>query len=74
MPQIVADTQYNSTNGNIDVALKFLKGINIILGNITWKGNAKYSTQSLLSYWASTKVTVYNIGTLNKKLGKELSP
>src|ERR1043165_6648207 len=72
--QIVADTQYNSTNGNIDVALKVVEGHKYYFGNISWKGNAKYSDSILNVLWGIHKGDVYNIQTLNKKLGKELSP
>jgi len=72
--QIVADTQYNSTNGNIDVAMKLMEGHKYYFGNITWKGNAKYSDSILNVLLGIHKGDVYNIQTLNKKLGKELSP
>lgn len=72
--QIVADTQYNSINGNIDVALKVLEGHKYYFGNITWKGNAKYSDSILNVLLGIHKGDVYNLSTLNKKLGKELSP
>ncbi|HEV8505361.1 MAG TPA: POTRA domain-containing protein, partial [Chitinophagaceae bacterium] len=72
--QIVADTQYNSTNGNIDVALKVVEGHKYYFGNISWKGNAKYSDSILNVLLGIHKGDVYNIQTLNKKLGKELSP
>ncbi|HMG68808.1 MAG TPA: POTRA domain-containing protein, partial [Chitinophagaceae bacterium] len=72
--QIMADTQYNSANGNIDVALKVLEGRKYYFGNITWKGNAKYSDSILTVLLGIHKGDTYNIETLNKKLGKELSP
>ena len=72
--QILADTQYNSTNGNINVALKVSEGRKYYFGNITWKGNAKYSDSLLTVLLGVHKGDVYNIETLNKKLGKELSP
>ena len=72
--QILADTQYNSTNGNINVALKVVEGKKYYFGNITWKGNAKYSDSVLSVILGIQKGDVYNIETLNKKLGKELSP
>jgi outer membrane protein insertion porin family len=72
--QILADTQYNSTNGNINVALKVIEGKKYYFGNITWKGNAKYSDSVLSVILGIQKGDVYNIETLNKKLGKELSP
>jgi outer membrane protein insertion porin family len=72
--QIVADTQYNSSNGNIDVALKVTEGHKYYFGNIAWKGNAKYSDSILNVLLGIHKGDVYNIETLNKKLGTQLSP
>ncbi len=72
--QIVADTQYNSSNGNIDVALKVVEGPKYYFGNIAWKGNAKYSDSILNVLLGIHKGDVYNIETLNKKLGTQLSP
>jgi outer membrane protein insertion porin family len=71
--QIVADTQYNSANGNINVALKVSEGRKYYFGNITWKGNAKYSDSLLTLILGIHKGDVYNIQTLNRKLGKEMS-
>jgi len=72
--QIVADTQYNSTNGNIDIALRVVEGHKYYFGNISWKGNAKYSDSLLTVLLGIHKGDVYNIETLNKKLGTQLSP
>ncbi len=72
--QIVDTAIYNSTNGNINVALKVEEGRKYYFGNITWKGNAKYSDSLLTVILGIRKGDIYNIGTLNKKLGKELSP
>jgi outer membrane protein insertion porin family len=71
--QIVADTQYNSNNGNINVALKVIEGRKYYFGNIAWKGNAKYSDSLLAAILGIHKGDVYNIQTLNRRLGKELS-
>ena len=72
--QILDTAIYNSTNGNINVALKVEEGRKYYFGNITWKGNAKYSDSLLSLILGIHKGDIYNIGTLNKKLGKELSP
>ncbi len=72
--QIVDTAIYNSTNGNLNVALKVEEGRKYYFGNITWKGNAKYSDSLLSVILGIHKGDIYNIGTLNKKLGKELSP
>jgi outer membrane protein insertion porin family len=72
--QILADTQVNETNGNINVALKVSEGHKYYFGNISWKGNAKYSDSALNQILGIHKGDVYNIQTLNRRLGKELSP
>jgi outer membrane protein insertion porin family len=72
--QIVDTAIYNADNGNIRVALKVLEGKRYYFGNITWKGNAKYSDSVLNVLLGIHKGDVYNIETLNRKLGKELSP
>src|SRR5206468_12069466 len=71
--QILADTQYVSSNGNINVDLKVLEGHKYYFGNITWKGNAKYSDSTLNQILGIQKGDIYNIETLNRRLGKELS-
>ncbi|MFZ9661752.1 MAG: BamA/OMP85 family outer membrane protein, partial [Chitinophagaceae bacterium] len=42
-------------------------------GNLTWKGNTKYTDSILQLILSIKKGDVYNLKTLNKKLGKELS-
>ncbi|HYE54362.1 MAG TPA: POTRA domain-containing protein [Chitinophagaceae bacterium] len=70
---IVADTQYYR-NGNLNVDIKVEEGRKYYFGNITWKGNTKYSDSILNVLLGIQKGDVYNIETLNKKLGKQLSP
>ena len=50
------------------------EGHKYYFGNITWKGNTKYSDSILTVLLGINKGDIYNIQTLNKKLGKELSP
>jgi outer membrane protein insertion porin family len=72
--QIVDTAIYNGDEGNIRVALRVVEGRKYYFGNITWKGNAKYSDSLLTVLLGVHKGDVYNIETLNRKLGKELSP
>jgi len=72
--QIVDTAIYSPANGNIRIALKVLEGRKYYFGNISWKGNAKYSDSLLTVLLGIHKGDVYNIETLNRKLGKELSP
>lgn len=70
---IVADTQYYNTDGNMNVAIKLDEGHKYYFGNITWKGNTKYSDSVLNLILGIKKGDVYNVETLNKKLGKQIS-
>ena len=67
--QIENDTTYND-NGNLDVAIKVKEGHRYYFGNITWKGNTKYSDSLLSLLLGIKKGDIYNAETLNKKLGK----
>ncbi len=69
---IVEDTTYND-HGDLDVAIKLKEGHKYYFGNITWKGNTKYSDSVLNLLLGIKKGDVYNAGTLNRKLGKEPS-
>jgi outer membrane protein insertion porin family len=71
--QIIADTPINTPKGNLNVDLKVDEGRKYYFGNIVWKGNAKYSDSILNLYLGINKGDVYNIGILNKRLGKELT-
>jgi outer membrane protein insertion porin family len=71
---IVADTQYYNAKGNLNIALKVDEGNQYHFGNITWKGNTKYPDSVLNLLLGIRKGEIYNIETLNKKLGKQLSP
>ncbi len=70
---IAADTTYND-HGNLDVAIKMKEGHRYYFGNITWKGNTKYSDSVLSLLLGIKKGDIYDAETLNKKLGKTPSP
>lgn len=71
--QIISDTVINTQTGNINVDIKVEEGRKYYFGNITWKGNAKYSDSVLNLILGINKGDIYNIDILNKRLGKELS-
>ncbi len=71
---LVADTQYYNSKGNLIVDLKVDEGRKYYFGNITWRGNTKYSDSLLSGFLGIKKGDTYNLETLNKKLGKQLSP
>lgn len=65
---IVADTTYDD-HGDLDVAIKLTEGHRYYFGNITWKGNTKYSDSLLTVLLGIKKGDIYNAAILNKKLG-----
>lgn len=76
---IVADTTYiDTTNprsrGHLNIAIKVDEGHKYYFGNITWKGNTKYSDSILNLIMGIHKGDIYNLDILNKKLGKQMSP
>lgn len=71
---IAADTQYYNKKGNLKVAIKVDEGHRYYFGNIAWKGNTKYSDSILTVIMGIRRGDIYNLETLNKKLGKAASP
>ncbi|MBC7875060.1 MAG: outer membrane protein assembly factor, partial [Ferruginibacter sp.] len=71
--QIVSDTTVGTRAGNIHVDLKVDEGRKYYFGNITWKGNAKYSDSIMNVILGINKGDIYNIDILNKRLGKEVT-
>lgn len=73
---IVADTQYLDTThkGHMTVDIKVDEGHKYYFGNISWKGNTKYSDSILSLIMGIHKGDVYNLDILNKKLGKQMNP
>lgn len=70
---IVKDTQFYDNTGNLNIDIKVNEGSQYYFGNIEWKGNTKYSDSIMNLITGIKKGDVYNIETLNKKLGKQLS-
>ncbi|GAB4093143.1 BamA/OMP85 family outer membrane protein [Flaviaesturariibacter terrae] len=60
-------------NGNVNVEIKVDEGRRYYFGNITFRGNTKYSDSVLQQVLRISKGDVYNLGLLNKRVGKELS-
>jgi outer membrane protein insertion porin family len=71
--QIVADTQYYTPDGNLNIDLKIDEGRKYYFGNLTWKGNTKYSDSLLNTILRIQKGDTYNLEVLNKRLGKQSS-
>ncbi|HEY4062468.1 MAG TPA: POTRA domain-containing protein [Puia sp.] len=70
---IVADTQTFNKYGQMNALIKVDEGHKYYFGNITWKGNTKYSDSILNLIMGIHKGDVYNLEILNKKLGKQMS-
>jgi outer membrane protein insertion porin family len=70
---IAADTQYLNEKGSLNVDLKVSEGHKYFFGNISWKGNTKYSDSVLTAILGIRKGATYNLETLNRKLGKEMT-
>lgn len=70
---IQADTQYYTKKGNLNVDLKVNEGRRYYFGNTTWRGNTKYNDSVLTLILGITKGDIYNLETLNKKLGKQMT-
>ena len=70
---IAKDTQYYNSQGNLNIDIKVREGHKYYFGNITWKGNTKYSDSILTVILGIHKGDTYNLELLNKKLGKTLS-
>jgi outer membrane protein insertion porin family len=70
---IERDTVYSTLGGNINIDLKVNEGHKYYFGNITWRGNTKYSDSILSTILGIRKGDIYNLETLNKKLGKQSS-
>ncbi len=70
---IVADTQIINSKGNLDIDIKVNEGRRYFFGNISWRGNTKYSDSVLNMLLGIQKGDIYNLELLNKRLGKQLS-
>jgi outer membrane protein insertion porin family len=70
---IEMDTNYYNSKGNLVVEMKINEGRRYYFGDITFKGNTKYTDSTLKNIMGIKRGEIYNIETLNKKLGKQLS-
>lgn len=59
---------------NLKISIKVNEGSKYYFGNISWRGNTKYADSVLNLILGIKKGDVYNLETLNKKLGKQMSP
>lgn len=71
---IEADTVYPVQSGNLNVDIKVNEGHRYYFGDIAWKGNTKYSSETLAKILGIKKGDVYNQQLLETKTGRQLSP
>ena len=71
---ILQDTVYHTKKGDLNVDIKLQEGRKYYFGNITWRGNTKFSDSVLTSIMGIRKGDTYNMEILDKKLGKNASP
>ena len=70
--QILADTQVIK-DGKMFVDLKVKEGRQYYFGDVTWKGNSKYSDSILTVILGINRGDIYDASVLHKKLGIEAS-
>lgn len=71
---IVDSKVYPNSKGNLNIDIKLDEGHKYYFGNISWKGNSKYSDSLLTVLLGIKKGDIYNAELLNKKLGKNIAP
>jgi outer membrane protein insertion porin family len=71
--QVVDTALYYTPDGNLNIDVKVDEGRKYYFGNITWKGNTKYSDSILNAILRINKGDTYNLNVLNKRVGKQLT-
>jgi outer membrane protein insertion porin family len=71
---IEKDTVYRGTDGNLNIDLKINEGNLYHFGNITWRGNTKYSDSILNIVLGIKKGDIYNQELLDRRLGRTPGP
>jgi outer membrane protein insertion porin family len=71
---VADDTVYAISNGNLNVDIKVKEGSRYYFGDITWRGNTKYTDEHLSRIMGIRRGDVYNQELLYKRLGVQLSP
>jgi outer membrane protein insertion porin family len=71
---VIADTVYPVTNGNLNVDVKISEGRRYYFGDISWKGNTKYSNDVLGRILGIKRGDVYNQQLLESRIGRQMNP
>lgn len=67
---IVDDTTYVLANGNMNIDLKVKEGKRYYFGDITWKGNTKFTSEQLSQILGIKKGEVYSQELLDRRMGR----
>lgn len=70
---IVRDTTYKTRTQNLNIDMQISEGKKYYFGDITWKGNTRYSDSVLTRLLGIKKGDVYNLELLEKRIGKQMS-
>lgn len=71
---IESDTIYQTRGGNLNIEIKVNEGRQYRFGDISWRGNTKYTDEQLSRILAIKKGDVYNQSLLESRLGIMLNP
>lgn len=71
---ILKDTTYRSRTSNLNIDMQISEGKKYYFGDITWKGNTRYTDSVLTRILGIKRGDVYNLELLEKRLGKQMSP
>jgi outer membrane protein insertion porin family len=71
---LVKDTVYKNSKGALNIDIKLNEGHKYYFGKIGWRGNTKYPDSVLTAILGIKKGDIYNLESLNKKLGKGGAP
>jgi len=64
------DKVFKNSKGSLNIDIKVNEGHKYFFGNISWRGNTKYSDSVLTAILGIRKGDIYNLENLNRKLGK----
>ena len=65
---VIRDTMFYNNKGNMNIDIQVSEGHKYYFGNVTWRGNTKYSDSILTVILGIKKGDIYNAEILHKKL------
>lgn len=71
---VIEDTIYSVKNGNINIDIKVNEGKRYYFGDLNWKGNTKYSNETLTKLLGIKRGDVYDQELLAKRIGSIPDP